>query len=339
MKRLALLCLFLSLFSIPSSAQVPIGGKGELSGLFCGDYYWFANHHNEDIEGNNGFWIRRIYLTYEHQISDSFSSRVRLQMDHEGDFQGDSDMAPTVKDAYLKWENENHAITAGISSSPTFGLVEDVWGYRSVEKSPLDLYNFASSRDLGIAFIGDLGKVNYHFSFGNGNGESADFNRGKKVMLSLGYELTEHLIVEVYGDWDNSYKMASDLYTLQGFIGYQSDVLNFGALYARQLREETIGPDLELDLVSLFTRLKFSDKTNGFLRVDRMFDPYFGGEDNAYIPFNSVAESTFLVGGIDVKLNEMVHLMPNIEAIFYGKNPFGTLDADVIPRLTLSFEF
>jgi hypothetical protein len=250
-------------------------------------------------------------------------------------------MGPTVKDAYLKWQNDNHQILAGISSTPTWELVEETWGYRSVVKSPLDLYDFASSRDLGLSFMGELGgdkKLKYHLFIGNGNGESADFNRGKKIMLSLGYELTEHLIFEIYGDWDNSYDLG-DVFTAQAFIGYRSDAVTFGALYAHQFRE-TIGPDLKMDLVSAFIHMKLSDKSRGFLRIDHMFDPYPGGEDNAYIPFNPNAESTFLVAGVDVALHEQVHLIPNVEAIIYGENPLEpVLDSDIIPRLTLFFEF
>ncbi|HET6528249.1 MAG TPA: hypothetical protein VFG39_05820 [Balneolaceae bacterium] len=340
MKRLVLLCLLVGLFSLPSFGQVSVGEKGKLSGLFFGDYYWIANHHNQDLDGRNGFWIRRIYLTYDYKISDSFSSRLRLEMEHDGDFQGNSELVPTVKDAYLKWKSGDHQILAGISSTPTFNLTEAVWAYRSVAKSPLDLYDFGSSRDLGLSFIGELGeaeKFNYHFFFGNGNGESAEFNEGKKVMLALGYDLTKHFIIEVYGDWNDG--TTADTYTLQGFIGYRSDVFNFGALYARQWRQ-IIGTDLNLDLVSIFANKQLTEKAAGFLRVDHMFDPYPDGDDNAFLPFSPEAESTFLVGGVDVKLHETIHLMPNIETIFYGENALGeTPETDVIPRVTLFFEF
>lgn len=341
MKRLTVLFfLLLGMISASANAQTSVGEKGTLSGLFFGDYYWFANHFDQNIEGNNGFWIRRVYLTYERDISDAFSARLRLEMAHEGDFQG-SDISPTVKDAYLKWQNEDHEIYAGISSTPTFDLTEDIWGYRSVEKSPLDLYDFGSSRDVGIAFKGSLAeadKMNYHLFVGNGNGEGADFNRGKKVMLALTSELTEQLVVQVYGDWDNSYE-EGDTYTLQGLIGYRSDTFNFGALYAHQLRE-TSGLDLELDLISVFTNFALSEKLTGFLRADHLFDPYIGGDENAYLPFRPDIATTFLVGGVDIALHEDVSLMPNVEAILYGQNPLQLdSDADIIPRMTLMFEF
>ncbi len=347
MKRIGLLCtLLLCMFNSQSLAQVSVGEKGTLSGTVFSDYYWMAQHHDSDIEGQNGFWFRRIYLTYDRQFSDSFSSRVRLETSSSGDFQSDPKMIPSVKDAYLKWQNENHQILAGISSTPTWGLVEDVWGYRSVEKSPQDLYGFGSSRDFGLSFKGSLGKagdLNYHFFVGNGNGNRPEVNKGKKVMLSLGYEITDQLIVQGYADYNETADdpNAQDSYTGQVFVGYQSDDFNAGALYSYQQRETGIGgPDLELDLASVFANFSLSETVWGYIRADHLFDSYPGGSGNSYIPFAEGVESTFMVAGADILLEEQIHLMPNVEAIAYGENVFGqTPDTDIIPRLTLSYEF
>ncbi len=107
MKRVALLCI-LFLFTIPhiSIAQVAIGDQAELSGRVYSDYYWMTQHHNENIEGKNGFWFRRIYATYDRDLADGFSTRLRLEMNSTGDFVSSSDMVPYIKDAYLKWQND-----------------------------------------------------------------------------------------------------------------------------------------------------------------------------------------------------------------------------------------
>lgn len=344
MKRISLLCvLFLCLITFQSQAQVSVGDKGELSGLIYADYYWIAHHHNLNLESKNGFWFRRIYLTYDHTFNDAFSSRLRLEMNSAGDFESDTEMIPEVKDAYLKWQNDRHQVLAGISGTPTWGLVEDVWGYRSVEKSPLDLYDFGSSRDFGLAAKGQIdpgGKFNYHFFLGNGNSNRPDIDKGKKFMLSLGYNLTDQLVVEGYADY-NEATNGRDHFTTQIFAGYQSEDVNLGALYAYQYREALIGaPASKLDLVSAFGNINFSDTMKGYLRADHLFDPYEGGSDNAYIPFAERGESTFVVGGLDILLQEQIHLMPNVESIFYGESAAGiTPFTDVIPRLTLFYEF
>lgn len=329
-----------------SWAQVSVGEKGTLSGRVYSDYYWVAKNHNDDLVNKNGFWIRRIYLTYERELSDAFTSRVRLEMSSAGDFQSDPEMVPSVKDAYLKWHNEHHQILAGISSTPTFGLTEEVWGYRSVEKSPQDLYDYGSSRDFGLSFKGELGKsgrLDYNFFVGNGNSNKPEINKGKKFMLSLGYELTDQLVVQGYVDWNDSADDPNnqDYYTAQVFAGYQTDQLHLGALYSYQRRDTGIGAnDLELDLVSLFGNFKMGETVRGYLRADHLFDPYPGGPNNSYLPFASGVESTFMVGGADILLANQIHLMPNIEAIAYGENFAGVRpETDIIPRLTLYYKF
>lgn len=344
MKRIYFLCLaFLCLLTLKSKAQVSVGDKGELSGLAFADYYWLAHHHNPNLENKNGFWFRRIYLTYDYSFSESFSSRLRLEMNSAGDFESSQEMIPEVKDAYLKWQNERHEITAGISGVPALGLVEDVWGYRSVEKSPLDLYSFTSSRDLGLSFKGRIDtdeKLSYHFFVGNGNSNRPDIDKGKKFMMSLGYNITDHLVVEGYADYNDATN-GRDHITAQFFAGYQSEDINLGALYAYQQRESLQGmSSSKLDLVSAFSNLAVNESIKVYLRADHLFDPYEGGSDNAYIPFAEGVESTFVVGGLDILLEDQIHLMPNVESIIYGENIEGiTPLTDVIPRLTLFYEF
>lgn len=344
MRRIALLCIFLSSLLVNSVvAQVSVGETGTLKGTVFGDFYWIPLNHNSGLEGHNGFWIRRIYFTYEREISESFSSRLRLEMNSEGDFLTNSKMSPVVKDAYLKWSNDRHAVYAGISSTPTWGLVEDVWSYRSVEKTPLDLQKMGSSRDFGISLKGSLDSdrtLDYHVMFGNGNSNGPELNKGKKAMLSLSYELTDHLIIEAYGDY-NEQSGNFNTSTLQGFLGYRSDPLNGGLLYAVQLVDYGLNAgEQQLKVASAFAHFPITKKLRGIFRVDHMFDPNPAGNRIDYIPFSNIAESTLIIGGIDMALDDNVHLMPNLETVIYGQSESGiTPDLDLIPRLTLSYDF
>lgn len=341
MRRIGLLCLCLMVSAAAVQAQ-NVGEKGTIHGLAYSDYYWVASNHIESLEGSNGFWFRRIYLGYDYEHSDTFSSRIRFEMNSEGDFVSGGNMMPFVKDAWIKWENDQHEILGGISPTPTFSLVESVWGYRAVEKTPLDLQGMAGSRDLGVAAKGALdtdGRWNYHAMVGNGNSTGPEIDQGKKVMLAVSHQLTDEWVVEVYGDWNN---MAGDQYwnTVQGFAGYESDEVRFGAMYARQHRANTALGDHTINVASLFATSAFSDRTTGFLRVDHLFDPNPAGEDIAYIPFNDDTESTLLIGGLDLELDDNIHLMPNIETVVYGETPTGeTPGTDLIPRLTLFYQF
>jgi hypothetical protein len=344
MKRIAFICSLLVLLSAYFAlAQINVGDSGTIKGTVFGDFYWIPLNHNSDLEGNNGFWFRRIRFTYDRDLSESFSSRFRLDMSSEGDFLTNSSIVPSVKDAYLKWANDAHAVYAGITSVPTWGVIEDVWGYRSVEKTPLDLQGFGSSRDFGIKIqgkIGDEEKVGYNFMLGNGNSNRNELNQGKKFMLAVNYQLTDHWIVEGYGDF-NGQPNNQNIYTAQGFLGYQSDALNFGALYAYQFRNNTlVAGDLNLNLASIFANLQVSNKVTSFLRVDHMFDPNPRGEGIDYIPFSDQAESTLIIAGADILLEDNIHLIPNFESVFYGESALGnTPDTDLIPRITLYYNF
>lgn len=344
MKRRILLCLvFVFGVTLAAAAQVEVGKNGQISGTFFGDYYWFANNHNDELEGNNGFWIRRIYFTYDHQLTQHFSARLRLDMSSPGDFISNSKLSPTVKDAWLKWSNEDHAVTAGIASTPTWALVEDIWGYRSVEKSPLDLFDFGSSRDLGISVKGNLDtadRLTYHFMFANGNSNRAELDKGKKFMLSLGYYVTKHFVIQGYADWDDR-PGNTDRYTLQGFAGYKSQSFNVGALYAYQFRKNSSAfQDFHLDVVSLFANGAVTESVNVFARLDHMFDRHPTGPGNDYIPISDQAEPTFITTGVDVTMAENIHLIPNIESVIYGEDAAGNRpDTDFIPRLTLAYSF
>ncbi|HLR25346.1 MAG TPA: hypothetical protein VK112_05730 [Fodinibius sp.] len=337
--------LLLLLLTARAQAQIKVGEKGRLSGTVFGDYYWFAQSHNEERTNSNGFWFRRIYFTYDHSISEQLSARLRLEMSSSGDFVTETELTPEVKDAYLKWTKGDHQILAGISSTPTWGLVEDIWEYRSVEKSPLDLFDFGSSRDFGLSFKGTLDpkdKVGYHFFLGNGNGGKTELNKGKKLMFSLSYWLTDHLVIEGYADWNDTTgdPEAIDYYTLQGFAGYRSEKVNLGTLYAFQQYNASAEATKGLDIVSLFGTYAFSEKLKAYARADMMLDPNPRGESISYLPMSSTAEATFVTGGIDIAIHEAVRLQPNVEMVFYDETDSGQHpDADIVPRITLAYTF
>ncbi|MEX1123359.1 MAG: hypothetical protein WD491_07305 [Balneolales bacterium] len=341
MRRIGLLTFIIFITVTGSLAQVNVGQNGSLSGLVYNDYYWVVSNHHEALKGSHGFWFRRIYFGYNHNHSGSFSSRLRFEMSNDGDFTTMGNMTPFVKDAWLKWENENHEIFAGISSTPTFDLVENIWDFRAVEKTPLDLHQLASSRDFGLAARGVLDENeqwSYHVMIGNGNNDGT-FNKVRKIMLALSYQLNEHWVLQAYGDWENIAD-DRDWMTVQGFMGYKTDNLAFGALYALQNRENPITEDMNLDLASAFVRGGLTPLTTGFFRVDHMFTPNPDGENIDFLPFSDEAESTFFIAGVDFQLEDGINLIPNIEGIIYGETSAGiTPRTDLIPRLTLFYSF
>ncbi|HUU52733.1 MAG TPA: hypothetical protein VMW39_03685 [bacterium] len=95
--------------------------------------------------------MRRVYFTYEHKLSSSFDVRFRLEGNSAGDFKSKTKIEPYIKDLYLEYKLNETSFFFGLAGTPTWDQLEKYWGYRSVEKTPIDLYKMGSPRDFGIA--------------------------------------------------------------------------------------------------------------------------------------------------------------------------------------------
>ena len=213
----------------------------KISGLVYGDYYWLAADHREALEDQNGFWFRRIYLTYDHTFSKAFSARLRLEMNSPGDFSSSERMTPYVKDAWVKWTHGGHAVSFGLAPTPSFEFVESVWGYRSVEKTPLDLLRWDSSRDIGLLAQGELGgRTRYSVQVGNGSGVNGETDRAKAFRAAVRHEIVKGLTVEGYADLQD--RAGADRWsTWQVFGAFVRPAGRLGAQVAEQHRRSASG--------------------------------------------------------------------------------------------------
>ena len=315
--------------------------EGNFSGLMFGDVYWVAANHDSTIKNQNGIWLRRIYFTFDDKLSKTFSIRFRLEANNAGDFSTKAKLYPFIKDAYLKWNLGQHSIYLGLSPSPTFEYIEEVWGYRSVEKTLVDLQKLGSSRDMGIALKGSFiqsKRVYYHFMIGNGNGNNTEDNRGKKVMFSFMTEIIKNLFFQGYWDWDDLPKK-KDRYTGQCFLTYKTPSFRAAAQFIHQTRRMGKGIDNQkLRFGSVFAVAKIRDDVWGFVRADRAFDPNPDGEEISYIPFFE-AKSFFILAGLDFSFYTNVHIMPNIELITYDFDKDSAPDSDLFFRLTFYYKW
>ena len=94
---------------VAAHAQAPPAASGpapeppfKFSGLVFGDFYQFSQNHDPAWEGQAGFWLRRIYATFDYAFAPRLSTRLRLEMNSNGQL-GDERLTPYVKDAYLRW--------------------------------------------------------------------------------------------------------------------------------------------------------------------------------------------------------------------------------------------
>lgn len=341
MKRAMILVLIATAcaaFAAPASAE-----NGKLSGYMIGDYYYVAGNHDPALEEMNGFWLRRIYMTYDKKLEDGFSVRLRTEMSSAGDFESSSKLTPVVKDAYLQYDTGATKFLFGISGTPTWSMIEKIWGYRSVEKTALDLQKYGSSRDFGLAVkgkLGDGGKAYYHAMFANGSSNKSETNKQKKVMGAVGAWLTDTVLIEGYADYDGR-PDSKNRNTLQGFIAYVTDQARLGFQLSYQNREMGEGAeDQDWTIWSVFAATRLSDQTSLFARVDANSAPNPDGDGISYLPFDESAKPMFFVGGLDFELAKNVHVMPNVEMVSYSSYEGGPEpDSDLIPRVTVYYKF
>ena len=344
MTSIALLAALLQASAPPqASAPAPEPPPYKISGTVFGDYYGFADHHLPQWEGQHGLWLRRVYLTYDHTLSDTLAMRLRLEMNSNGKLAGGA-LTPYVKDAYLRWMfHGRQALTLGIQPSLTFDYIESVWGLRHIEKTPLDLYRWDSSRDTGITLSGPLNAsqtVKYAVQAGNDSGNNAETDAHKGFRAAARYEPKQGLTAEVMVGHASRANDA-DRTTAQVFAGWRGARARAGAQYSFQKRRAIAG-DSELDLVSGFGVLDIKPKTlSAFARIDRVADPCTDCAAIDYLPIATTHPFTTTIAGIEYFLHPSVRISPNVEWVAYRETAGtpATPDDDRVVRLTFSWSF
>lgn len=353
-KELACVVLATVLASSQAAAQAPPSAPPaqaadeaqafRISGLVYADYYYVAANHRDELVDRNGFWLRRVYITYDHTLTDAFALRVRLEMNSEGDFTSTDVSNAYLKDAWLKWTRGAHSLAFGMASTPQIEFVEGFQGYRSIEKTPFDLYRWDSSRDLGVLLQGSLGearRTSYSLQVGNGSGTGSEIDRSKTVRAQISRRFARGLALEGYVDWQDRPE-GQDISTLEGFAGWQEAKWRASLQYGWQKRRKASdsGLDLDLEFLSAFATLQVTPTLAIVGRLDRSFDPIPGGETIDYLPFSETARTLFGFAAVDVTLAKTVHLIPNIEWTTYSRAPDGSTPAsDFVPRVTLFFSW
>lgn len=327
----------------PSSAEKPPAPPPyKISGLVFGDYYSFFQHHDPKWDGQHGFWLRRVYLTYDHTFSPKLSMRLRLEMNSNGRLAGGA-LEPYLKDAYLRWNVAGRqTLTLGIQPSLTFDYLEGVWGLRHIEKTPLDLYRWDSSRDTGVTLSGPLNgaqTVRYALQFGNESGNNAETNEQKAWRAAARYEPKQGFTAEaMVARFDRPND--ADRTTAQVFAAFRGTRGRAGAQYSFQKRRAIAG-DTELDLVSVFGVLDLKPKTlAAFVRVDRVADACTDCGAIDYLPIATTNPFTLTIAGVEYALHPSVRFSPNVEWVSYSDRAGVTTPKnDAVGRLTFFWSF
>ncbi|MBP1606983.1 MAG: hypothetical protein H6Q08_2357 [Acidobacteria bacterium] len=330
----------------PPPPPPPPAQPWKISGLVFGDYYWFTSSHLDKWEGQNGFWLRRAYFTYDHRLTPKIATRFRLEVNSNGKLEGGI-LTPYVKDASVQWTYlGQHQVQVGIQPSATFNWLDGFWGLRHIEKTPADLYRIDSSRDFALSLEGPviLPAVRYVAQFGNESGSGSETDEYKAYRFEGRFETNPGVALEgFYAFFERP--LGQDRTIAQVFGGLRTKNARAGAQYLwQQRRSGTSAPDTEIDIVSAFGVFDVvPEKATIFGRADwvdgnnmKTSDTGLPGADGIdYLPIDPRFDFTFVVVGFDWYLHRSLRFSPNIEFVTYGDGPAGvSVDNDVVPRLT-----
>lgn len=356
---IGLLCVFSLQFLF---AQENTGGK--ISGYMFGDYFYNAvrdtglsslsNVVNSGKQDLNGFQLRRIYFTYDYNISDNFVTRFRLEADQNANT-SDGKVGVFVKDAYLTWKNifSGSDLTFGIQPTMVIENADADWGHRFLEKTILDLRGIVSSRDIAVSLKGKLdtdGVFNYWVMIGDGSGNKPETDKFKRFYAHLQYIPIKNLSITLYGDLKTkpsvddpqnnstaSSTLSNNDLTYALLLGYkEKDNFSIGAevfLNTTQngIRSSSIVKDRNGIGVSFFGSYNFSQQLSAAGRFD-YFDP------NTNTDFKGDSRNWFIFS-LNYKPVDKVTISPNVIVETYEAINGRTIDASVTPRITLYYSF
>jgi hypothetical protein len=304
------------------------------------------------VQGQQGFWLRRIYFAYDLTFSEKLTTRLRLEANSNGQFQSPGNLTPYVKDAYLKWTfTHKQAATFGIQPSLTFDWYETWYGLRHIEKSPVDLYRIDSSRDLGVSVGGPINAVKnlaYAVLYGNESGTGSETDKYKIWRFEGRYVADAGIAAEAFYSFAKR-PGGQDRTTAQGILGWRGKAFRGAGQYVHQKRERAnaSGDDQTIDIWSGFGYWEFAPrKADVFFRLDDVRGDLGGaatglpGGDGIdyWILSPKQPFKNYIVGG-EYFVFPTVRVSPNLELVKYDADPdpahFPGRDQDRLLRITV----
>jgi len=353
--------------------------SGKLWGYMFGDYYVKAqadslnrgsNSQYSGVPKNrNAFQIRRLYLGYNYNITKKFAAEVLLEA-APGEGLTDTKLAFYVKLANLRikdlWKGTD--LVLGQVSTPGFAMSsEPIWGYRSIEKTIIDIRG-TPSYDLGAALQGKFdpakGDFGYDLMVGNGTGAKPESDNFKWLYGDVwGKFANNKIYVNLYADYNGLSPVAGMKHSrsmIKGFVAYTVPSFTLGVeAYSNHLKNDDQATEIGTGTVdvlsvnaaglSIFTHGTIvKNKLNFFARTD-LFNPdnkIDNSKYNKYVGNTSgftdpSTKETFITAGLDYTPMKNVHLMPNIWINHYTNQGFANKynTSDVVARLTFYFVF
>ena len=147
---------------------------------FNGSSISASNAAGANVEKDGGFQIKRAYISIDHQFNKVFAADVTMDADNivRGKSVTDDTAKSTVQGFYIKKAyleakiDPALVVRLGSADMPWIPFVENIYGYRHIEKTLIDLNSYGTSADWGAHVGGQLlnNLITYQVSAVNGGG-------------------------------------------------------------------------------------------------------------------------------------------------------------------------
>ena len=378
MKKQLLFILFILLsfnvFSQKDTTKVEFKPSGKVWGYAFGDFLYKAHTNSFNMSNTQygstpkdftSLEFRRIYLGYDYDISEHFSTQLLLA--YEGaTFTTDGNRSVYIKAANLRWKNifHNSDLVIGAMPTPSYSTTsEPVWGYRSLEKTIMDMRKIGASADVGISLQGklnDKGDFGYNLMISNGSGAKPEADKFKKFYGDVYAKFADQKIIVDLGadnEWTQAKPYQKNKTTYKAFLAYQTTQFTIGAEVFQQVQKNNTvfteaAPSTVKDTVnalasgiSIFARGPISKKLGYVVRYDFYNPDSKFNENNIYGgSYTGVFTESLILAGLDYTPVKNVHLIPNIWYDVYKNrnsavNALPDKSSDLAIRLTVHYIF
>ena len=300
MKKLIIISTILFLSATMIMAQGKIGSK-----------VYFDYSYKSDAAPTNSFELHRVYFSYSKALSKTIGYKFTTDVGRF-DTGKDKRLSVYLKIAALSWKTDFGKFVFGLQGMNMFNVEEHNWGYRFIEKAPMDKNHFASSADLGIGYINKFaGKFNVSALVTNGGGyKNIESNNYKKYSFQAfygdaklskgGYNIGASLSFEGYDNTTSTATTTETTTVFGGFAAYSTGMIRVGGEYDYLNKS---GIDVTETILSFFANVKFSKGAEVFGRFD-IFDPNTKVDNDG---------NTYIIGGLNFVPTKGFSIAPNVK--------------------------
>tara|TARA_Y100000814_G_scaffold94829_1_gene65412 strand:- start:3319 stop:4266 length:948 start_codon:yes stop_codon:yes gene_type:complete len=313
-------------------------GEGKISGT---GFFNYTSDLTDGVSGSDksSFGFDRVYFTYKNSVSDNISFKFQTDVgrfdfvdeDDDGNaiVGGKSHLFAYIKKAQLDWKTPISKITLGMQGMNVFNVTEKTWGFRFIEKSPMDKHKFSSSADMGIGVSGKFSNVSYSLLSTNGAGykkeESDAFKKTsiqlvygeKKLVKKDGFNIGTSLTFEPYHDGEDYMKSV-----MAFFGGYAGSGFRVGAEFDTKTDSKT---ELSEQIIAFYGSYKFTDVFEGLVYID-MYD-----EDTA----TDEDGETYIIAGLNYYPTKGLTITPNVRLKSFEDGS----DGETVFKMNFQFKF